>query len=146
MGKKFLWFTKIKFGEINIENIAFSEPYIESEEKNEEKSISIKLNLRDDCKYEYIYENEDDNGKSFELYFLGDNSSFYYQCNKAPFLNNSKGICNFDFESYKFNEKGIYKYANYNPLFKKILFKSNLILILIINFIFIKMIFSLIYM
>ena len=112
-------FAKIEFGEITIENIAFSEPYIESEEKNEEKSISIKLNLRDDCKYEYIYENEDDNGKSFELYFIGDNSSFYYQCNKAPFLNNSKGICNFDFESYNFNEKGIYKYANYNPLFKK---------------------------
>ena len=62
-------FAKIEFGEINIENIAFSEPYIESEEDLEEKEISLKLNLRDDCRFEYIVENGDDYEDSFEMYF-----------------------------------------------------------------------------
>ena len=44
-------FAKIEFGEINIEKVAFSEPYIENEENIEEKNISIKLNLRDNSKY-----------------------------------------------------------------------------------------------
>ena len=72
-------FAKIEFGEINVENIAFSEPYIEEEEDLEEKDISVKLNLRDDCRFEYIVENGDDYEDSFEMYFKGDNGTFYYQ-------------------------------------------------------------------
>ena len=111
-------FAKIEFGQINIENIAFSEPYIEEEEDPEEKEISLKLNLRDDCRFEYIVENGDDYEDSFEMYFKGDNGTFYYQCNKATFLDSTKGICNFDLESYNLNQKGIYKYEDYNPIFK----------------------------
>ena len=45
-------FAKVEFGEINIENVAFSEPYIESEEDSEIKEISVKLSIRDDCRFE----------------------------------------------------------------------------------------------
>ena len=111
-------FAKIEFGEINIENVAFSEPYIESEEDSEIKEISVKLSIRDDCRFEYIGVNEDDYNESFELYFQGPNSTIYYLCNKFSFLNDTKGICNFDLESYNLNEKGIYSYDYYRPLLK----------------------------
>ena len=111
-------FAKIEFGEINIENVAFSEPYIESEEDSEIKEISVKLSIRDDCRFEYIGVNEDDYNESFELYFKSNNNIFYYQCNKDSYLNSNKGICNFDLESYNFNEKGIYSYDYYKPLLK----------------------------
>jgi len=116
-------FAKIEFGEINIENVAFSEPYIE-EEYSSGKEISVKLKLNEDCKYEYIIENNDYN-ESFELYFEGlegNKSEFYYQCNKVNFLNNTKGICNFNLESYNNNEKGFYQYKQYKSLLKNNLF------------------------
>jgi len=122
-------FAKIEFGQINIENIAFSEPYIETAEDPEEKDISVTLNLRDDCRYEYIGANPSDYDEPFELYLKGDNGTFYYQCNKAPFLDSTKGICNFDLESYNVNQKGTYKYEAYKPIFKdntiNIQFNSN---------------------
>ena len=115
-------FAKIEFGQINIENVVFSEPYIEAEEDPEEKEISVKLNLRDDCRFEYIVQNDDDYEEPFEMYFKGENGTFYYQCNKAPFLDSTKGICNFDLESYNVNQKGIYKYEDSNLIFKNNLF------------------------
>ncbi len=45
-------FAKIEFGQINIENIAFSEPYIETAEDPAKKEISVNLKLREDCRYE----------------------------------------------------------------------------------------------
>ena len=111
-------FAKIEFGEVNIENVAFSEPYIEAEEDQEIKNISVKLSLREDCRFEYTAENEDDYDESFELYFKGPNETVNYQCNKFSFLNNTKGICYFGLGSYYNIEKGIYSYDYYKPLFK----------------------------
>ena len=122
-------FAKIEFGQINIENIAFSEPYIETSEDPAKKEISVNLKLREDCRYEYTGVNNGDYDEPFEIYLKGDNGTFYYQCNKAPFLDSTKGICNYDLASFNINEKGIYKYDHYNPIFKdntfNIQFSSN---------------------
>ena len=108
-------FAKIEFGEINIENVGFSEPYIENVEDTNEKEISVTLSLNEDCKFEFTTDDEkyDD---SFEMDFEGEDSIFHYQCSKAPFINSNKGICIFDLESLNSNKRGNYVYKEYKPL------------------------------
>ena len=107
-------------GEINIEDVAFADPYLEDEEEDmKEKNISIKLSLDENCKFEYTNEN-DDYDDSFELLFEHENSAsrFYSQCNKATFFDKMKRSCNFKLDSYETNEKGIYKLKEYKSLFR----------------------------
>ena len=117
-------FAKIEFGQINIENVGFSEPYIEEEDITPNKEISVTLTLNEDCKYTYITydENYED---SFELNFKGKNYNFYYQCNKAPFKDEKKGICNFNLDSFNNNEVGNYVYNDYKPIHKNNIFNIN---------------------
>ena len=105
----------------------------------------MNLKLREDCRYEYTGENNGDYDEQFEIHLKGDNGTFYYQCNKAPFLDSTKGICNYDLASFNINEKGIYKYDHYNPIFKDNTFNIQFSLILISNLIIINTILSLTY-
>ena len=106
-------FAKIEFGQIEIENVAFSEPYIETDSSND-KDISAKLILQDDCRIKYSTKS---NGydESFELNFDNKdkkaNSNFYYQCSKDPTTKQNEGICTYAYESL-YSEKGYYNYKN----------------------------------
>ena len=112
-------FAKVEFAQINIENVAFSEPYIESDDTSV-KQISAKMTVQEDCKISYTTDNNNYED-SFELYFKNTNSNddFYYQCGKDPSKKVTQGICSFDFESFNMNEKGYYKYLTNSPLKKQ---------------------------
>ena len=106
--------VKIEFNEIGIENVAFSDPYFETE-TSESKTITAKMKLEEDCKISYTTDsnNYDDN---FELNFKAQNSdnNFYYQCGKDP--KEERGICSFSFETFNNNGIGYYQYNNHSPL------------------------------
>ena len=78
--------VKIEFNEIGIENVAFSDPYFETE-TSESKTITAKMKLEEDCKISYTTDsnNYDDN---FELNFKAQNSdnNFYYNSNYIHYL------------------------------------------------------------
>ena len=110
-------FIKIEFGEIEIENVAFSEPYIETESTSNE-DISAKMTLEDDCRITYSTESNDYEN-SFELNFDNDKSkeniNFYFQCGKDPAVKENSGICTYNYESLN-AEKGYYRYKNSSML------------------------------
>ena len=116
-------FAKVEFAEIQIENVAFSEPYIPN--NSIEKEFSTILNFNKDCHFTYNTE-VDDNGESFEMNFksIDSDSNFYYQCNKAPLKDKNEGICYYNLESF-YNKKGFYKYKDYTSLKKNNIFKLN---------------------
>jgi cathepsin B len=106
-------FVKIEFGQINIERIGFSEPYIAGNE--EKKDISVKLNLKEDCTLKYTSNSNIANDNSFELYFTGEsNDKFYYQCG-IDYGENKDSICTYSNYYFK-NNKGYYTYTDYQPL------------------------------
>jgi hypothetical protein len=106
-------FAKVEFGEIGIENVAFSEPYIETDSTSE-GDISAKMTLQDDCRITYITESNNYEN-TFELNFDNANSkenvNFYFQCGKNPTVKQTSGICSYNFESL-YAEKGYYRYKN----------------------------------
>ena len=109
-------FAKIEFGELEIENVAFSEPYIESESTSE-GDISAKMTLQDDCRI--TYSTETNNYENFELNFDNDkskeNNNLYYQCGKDPKVKENSGICSFNYECLN-AEKGYFTYKNSSML------------------------------
>jgi len=111
-------FAKIEFGEISIERVSFSEPYIDY--NTTEKEYDIKFNLSEDCKLTF------NTGlttieSSFEMNFnhtIKTNINFYYQCSLSHLNKSNKkneGICSYLFNNY-YNNKGYYKFAGYKPL------------------------------
>ena len=110
-------FVKIEFGELEIENVAFSEPYIESESTSND-DISAKMTLEDDCRITYSTESNDYEN-SFELNFDNDNSkennNFYYQCGKDPAVKENSGICSYNYECLN-AEKGNFRFKNSSML------------------------------
>ena len=116
-------FAKVEFAEINIENVAFSEPYIPN--NSTEKEFSTQMTLNGDCKITYNT-GTDDNEESFEMNFKGldSDSNFYYQCNKAPSKGKNEGVCNYNLESLH-NYKGYYKYNDYTSLKKNNIFNLD---------------------
>ena len=112
-------FAKIEFAEIGIENVAFSEPYIEDENNlSTGKDISTKMTIQGDCKLKYTTESNNYED-SFEINFKHtdiDYSNYYYQCSKDPTNKGNSGLCSFEFKSFIENEKGYYQYKNYSAL------------------------------
>ena len=106
-------FAKVEFGEIEIENVAFSEPYIEADSTSAE-DISAKMTLQDDCRITYLTESNNYEN-SFELNFdnvnSNENINFYFQCGKDPSVKETAGICSYNFASL-YAEKGYYRYKN----------------------------------
>ena len=111
-------FAKVEFAEIDIENVAFIEPYIEDEsELSTKKSITAEMTLREDCSFLYTYTSgSDDYEDSFELNFTKDDSTFYYNCGKDPYEKGKSGICIYDITSFINNGKGYYTYKDNSPL------------------------------
>ena len=113
-------FAKIEFGEIGIEKVSFSEPYI-PENNSTEKTINAHFTLTKECNFKFNTE-IDEIQEPFELYFQNvENSSseFYYQCSLSPLVNSkNEGICNFNFYN-TYEPKGYYKYKNYESINNK---------------------------
>ena len=110
--------AKIEFGEIGIEKISFSEPYIPEKNTTTSKKIDAKFSLKQDYSFEFNTGNEEIE-ESFKLYFQNvdyPDSEFYYQCGLSPLGNNkSEDICVYDFNN-AFGIKGYYKYKNYSSI------------------------------
>ena len=111
--------AKVEFGEIGIEKVSFSEPYIPEKNETTAKTIDAKFTQKQDCSFEFNTPNEEIK-ESFKLYFQNvndPNSEFYYQCNLSPVGNKSKneGICHYDLYNI-FEKKGYFKYKNYSTI------------------------------
>ena len=111
--------TKIEFGQIGIERIAFSEPYI-IQESEIKKNIDVSFyNITDTC--DLILTNNSLIEKwndTLEINFRNNNSDiFYYQCNKNNLLNKTEINC--FYENANINlQKGIYEFNTWKSLGK----------------------------
>ena len=115
-------FMKIEFGEIGIENVAFSQPYIRTEPKDgqivletssfssrcelEIKEIDNKNNLIIDDSFEFFYEN------------IITTDIFYFQCGVIilPKTKEKEINCYYEQNKLKYINYGPYAYQNYNVL------------------------------
>ena len=120
-------FAKIEFGQIGLERITFSEPYIQ---KNTiEKEIGVNLMLGEDCRFTFNTDLNTDPSQEnyFEMNFISINSpdnSIYYQCGFPSLKTKNEGVCDLSDDSYK-KFKGNYKFSEYQSLKVKNSFKLN---------------------
>ena len=106
-------FAKIEFAEVGVEQVIFSEPYIEDNSTG--KNVSIKFNdFTEECHFKYSSTNSEN---YFEMYFQFDSSTLYFQCGSAPQSGNG-GICSISTRSSR-NPKGIYEFKAHNALLNK---------------------------
>ena len=110
--------AKIEFGQIGVERITFSEPYIQS--NSTEKEINVNLIINDECKFKFDTNLDIDGSQEdyFEMNFINvdfPENNLYYQCG-FPFLKTkNEGICELDRFSYK-KFKGYYQLSEYQSL------------------------------
>ena len=111
-------FAKIGFGEISVERVSFSEPYIPENNATTSKKINAIFTQKDNCYLEFNIGMEEIKD-SFKLFFQNvekPDSEFYYQCNLSPEVNTkNEGTCNYDMGNI-FSAKGYYKYKNYSSI------------------------------
>lgn len=117
-GKEFCdnGFAKIEFGQIGVESVAFSDPYIPIDEKNNGENIDVDLFLNEDCKFKFETNLNKKEGDYFEMNFKGVNpphDKFYYQCSFNSFKNSGECFIDFDFFD---NYKGYYAFNDYHSL------------------------------
>jgi hypothetical protein len=127
IGEENCIFNKIEFGQIGIERVAFSEPYIKNE-SDIPKNVNISfVNITDSC--ELIISNIssiDEWYDSLEIKYQNDNKNdFYYFCSKNDILNESDINCYYEKTQY-FLEKGFYNFNSWKSLGKKNLFNLDL--------------------
>ena len=115
-------FMKIEFGQIGIEDVAFSEPYVEEEGKEPYK-INVKYKqINEDCGLEISYDSQVLNKweNSLELSFISEDekSHFNYQCGalSSEKLGN-RFSCYFE-QRYLLNTMKKYKFKEYKSLGK----------------------------
>ena len=105
-------FAKVEFGQINIENVVITEPFIE--DNAESTSIDVKFNEIDgNCFWKFTSSSDIEN--PFELTFKKNNEEFYYQCGASP-QNSKEGICSFKYSNLYSNTKGQFTYNSHAPL------------------------------
>ena len=110
-------FAKIQFGQIGIEKIGFSEPYIES--NSTEKEIDVKFQFNENCKLKFNVEENNTEDDYFEMTFMGVDSpydDFYYQCGIPKINDKKEGVCNYELADLYYNHKGYYKFKDYQSL------------------------------
>ena len=119
-------FVKIEFGQIGVENVAFSEPYIEPQEGTIPTDVNIKYNnMKPNCQIGITYSmpKDLDNWKNtvefnFESEDTKDNSLFNFQCGVSTF-SKFNSIINCYFENlYYSRPKQMFKYKGYQSLGK----------------------------
>ena len=106
-------FAKIEFAEIGIEAVGFSQPYIEDNSPAKDISITF-TKVNEYCNYFFTSTNSENN---FEMFFNNNDLKMYFQCGSSPKSDskNNEGICSMSQRSL-LNERGIYKYSDYNTL------------------------------
>ena len=112
-------FVKIEFGQINVESVAFSEPYIPNEQYPPEE-IPVSLNKMDEfCDITVFSTLSKDKWKNtLDIRFIHSNieKNFDYQCGKKDIKNKGKIIqCYYEIKNY-FANKGIYEFNNSQSL------------------------------
>ena len=113
-------FIKIGFGQVGIEKVAFSEPYLHKENITEKKDISINFVKQSQmCQIEVeTYSNTSDWVNTLEIKFRNEERSydFTYHCNKITLK--TKGeviICYYEKWNY-YAYRGTYKFNSYSSL------------------------------
>ena len=110
--------AKIEFGQIGVERITFSEPYIQS--NSTEKEINVNLIINEEYKFKFDTNLDIDGSQEdyFEMNFINvdfPENNLYYQCG-FPFLKTkNEGICELNRFSYK-KFKGYYQLSEYQSL------------------------------
>ena len=112
-------FVKIEFGQINVETVAFAEPYIPNEQEIPEE-IPVSLNNIDEfCDINVFSTLSKDKWKNtLNIRFKHSNieKNFDYQCGKKDIINKGKIIkCYPEIKNY-FSNKGIYEFYNSQSL------------------------------
>ena len=115
-------FVKIEFGQVNVEKIAFSEPYIEEQRPPTEIPVSIKeidaaCNLKVEVGNEYL--NDWKNSLEIKFKSASNGRIFNYQC--SVLSSNIKGNqlnCYIDNWDY-YNFQGTYDFYSYDSLGKE---------------------------
>ena len=113
--------SKIEFGQVGIETVSFSEPYIIRNNYTESKEIFVNLaNIieKTNCYINFTldsYDKELEN--NFELIFKNNknNDKIYYYCGIVPLINNSSPICLNNMYS-SIVSSGIYELYEYSSL------------------------------
>jgi hypothetical protein len=116
-------FAKIEFGQVGVETVSFSEPYIISN-STESKEISVKLDSiveKANCYINYTMDSYDEDLEtSFELIFKNNNKSedkLYYYCGIVPLMNKPSHICLSNI--YNLGSFGTYELYQYSSLRKE---------------------------
>jgi cathepsin B len=106
-------FAKIEFAEIGIEAVSFSQPYIEDNSPAKDISITF-TKVNEYCNYYFTSTNSEN---YFEMFFNNNDLKTYFQCGSSPKSDgkNNEGICSMSQRSL-LNERGTYKYSDYNTL------------------------------
>ena len=120
-------FAKIEFGQVSIERIYFSEPYIQK--KTTEKEIGVNLILNEDCKFKFNTNLNIDGSEEdyFEMSFINidfPENNIYYQCGFPSLKTKNEGFCDLNPKTYK-KFKGNYKFSEYQSLKVNNSFKLN---------------------
>ena len=120
-------FAKIEFGQIGMERITFSEPYIRK--NTTEKEIGVNLMLGEDCRFTFNTDLNTDPSQEnyFEMNFINidfPENSIYYQCGFPSLKTKNEGVCDLSDDSYK-KFKGNYKFSEYQSLKVNNSFKLN---------------------
>ena len=110
--------AKIEFGQIGVERITFSEPYIQS--NSTEKEINVNLIINEECKFKFDTNLDIDGSQEdyFEMNFINvdfPENNLYYQCGFPSLKTKNEGICELDRFSYK-KFKGYYQFSEYQSL------------------------------
>ena len=118
--------SKIEFGQIGIERIAFSVPYIENSISKKDINISF-VDIDDACQL-LISNNSliDEWENSLEIVFKNNksNNRFYYQCNHNQILNKTEINCFYPNSKY-FSRTGFYIFNNWQSLGKNNIFNLD---------------------
>ena len=116
-------FAKIEFGQVGVETVSFSEPYIISN-STESKEISVNLDSiveKTKCYINYTMDSYDEDLEtSFELIFKNNNKSedkLYYYCGIVPLMNKPSHICLTNI--YNLASRGTYELYQYSSLGKE---------------------------
>ena len=114
-------FVKIEFGQIGIETISFSEPYIEPEEGKNPQEVKLKYNkINEKCTIDITSETDVNIWKNtIEFSFESDDGkdNFNIQCGYVPLKNLNPINCNYEL-AYLIRPKQTFKFKKYQSLGK----------------------------
>ena len=106
-------FVKVEFGQIGVERVCFSEPYL-PDISNIKSNIFVNLDINENCEIiitnstSNFSNNLDELKNSIEINFKNNYSNYYYQCGIANLYSENKFYC-FGTDYY-YQMKGEYKF------------------------------------